>query len=493
MPSSPSSWQDCIAHLGDDDLVSLWSGPALGEHDQPTIIGVGVAAAWICRDSHRGKVETLVAPSRLAILASLLDDPGDDRDNSSVSGGHAFDALTAAWMEQVERCVMDEATRRTNEEIRLNYGINVPTALCSLGFSPSTPSILILPRRTWISIGQRWWRVDVSSTSPTDTEFNGAVVSGETVNNGEASSREERQKPGVDDHRRAITDHAPTDPVAWSTAVAHVVDELRSGAAQKVVMARDALIATATPVSVGDLAAALHDLYPTCWTFAVANLVGASPEMLASVRRGEIRSRVLAGTCAPGDGAALWESAKDREEHRLAALSVTSSLQPIVAGLDAPEQPSLLRLPNVVHLCTDIRATLDSAPATDDSHAHSSSGLARVVEALHPTAAVCGVPTEVAYSMVRDHELMDRGRYAGPVGWVDRSGEGACAIALRCGEVASDGRSVRIFAGGGIMPDSVPEREVAETEAKMRPMREAIARAGTPQPQHAGTHSRLSE
>ena len=97
-----------------------------------------------------------------------------------------------------------------------------------------------------------------------------------------------------------------------------------------------------------------------------------------------------------------------------------------------------------------------------------------VVRALHPTAAVCGTPTQQAFELLSVHELTDRGRYSGPVGWIDANGEGACAIALRCGQVLPDGQSIRVFAGGGIMPDSQPEVEVQETQAKMMPVLQAI-------------------
>jgi menaquinone-specific isochorismate synthase len=157
-------------------------------------------------------------------------------------------------------------------------------------------------------------------------------------------------------------------------------------------------------------------------------------------------------------------SIKDVEEHGYAVRSVADSLLPFSSSLDVPPAPFVLQLPNVMHLASDIRAVV--APGTTSLD---------LVAALHPSAAVCGTPTAVALSVIREVELMDRGRYAGPVGWTGASGDGEWGIALRCAEVdPADPAHLRLFAGCGIVGGSKPADELAESVAKLVPMREAL-------------------
>ncbi|MDY5144862.1 MULTISPECIES: isochorismate synthase [Actinotignum] len=246
----------------------------------------------------------------------------------------------------------------------------------------------------------------------------------------------------------------------WCAAVATVRDMLRAGQADKVVLARDKKLRAQRDFDPRLLCAHLARSYPSCWIYAVRGLVGATPELLVGTRAGEFSCRVLAGTATADEGEALLASEKDRREHEIAVASVRSSLTPVASSLDIPEQPGLLQLPNVCHLATDVRGRSE----------HSALGLAF---ALHPTAAVCGQPTALARDILTDVEHMDRGRYAGPVGWVDAAGNGEFGIALRGGHIT--GNLITLYAGGGIMPQSIPAAEFAETEAKMLPMLSAVA------------------
>jgi len=213
--------------------------------------------------------------------------------------------------------------------------------------------------------------------------------------------------------------------------------------------------------------------YPMCWTFHVDGLIGATPEMLVRRERGLVTSRVLAGTIRrTGDddrdlalAATLARSSKDLEEHEYAVRSVADALAPHCTSMNVPEAPFVLHLPNVMHLATDVAGVTHE---TDD--VASSLTLA---EALHPSAAVGGTPTETARALIHEIEGMDRGRYAGPVGWMDADGDGEWGIGLRSAEV--DGRRVRLFAGCGIVADSDPESELAEAQAKFVPVRDALA------------------
>ena len=245
----------------------------------------------------------------------------------------------------------------------------------------------------------------------------------------------------------------------WRDSVRSMAARLREGAADKAVMARDMTIRCPHGFDERFLLERLSDLYPSTWRFCVDSLVGASPEMLIAAACGTASSRVLAGTCKPGEGQALASSAKDLREHELASESVSSILERLCLDVRA-QGPFLLSLPNVVHLATDIHARLGAAHLLD------------LVAALHPTAAVCGTPRDAAMRLIEELEDTERGRYSGPVGWVDTAGDGEFAIALRCG--LASGTRLRLFAGAGIMPDSDPNVELTETEAKMRPLLDAL-------------------
>ncbi|MFF2050362.1 isochorismate synthase MenF [Leifsonia sp. NPDC058194] len=256
----------------------------------------------------------------------------------------------------------------------------------------------------------------------------------------------------------------------YRDAVAAAVARIREHDLSKTVLARD-LVGHLPHES--DLRRALVELalgYPECWTFAVDGLVGSSPETLVRVHHGTVTARVLAGTISRGTDAAadhdaavtLASSTKDQQEHRFAVASVLEALRPHSADLDVSDLPFTLKLPNLWHLATDVAGTLSDGASSLD-----------LAEALHPTAAVAGTPTPDALAVIRELEPFDRGRYAGPVGWVGGDGDGEWAIALRCAQVDPDG-DITAYAGAGIVADSDPERELAETTMKFRPIVEAF-------------------
>lgn len=260
----------------------------------------------------------------------------------------------------------------------------------------------------------------------------------------------------------------------WERAVATAVARIRAGELAKVVLARDLHATASASIDHRFLIRRLAGRYPGCYTFACAGLVGATPELLISREDREISSLVLAGTARRGRDAAsdealagaLLTSAKDVEEHSYAVADVRSALAPLCERLAVAQRPALLRLANVQHLATTVTGTLAAGhPVTGHT-------VLALVAALHPTPAVCGTPTETAMEVIRELEGMDRGRYAGPVGWVDGSGNGEWGIALRCAEIT--GRRARLFAGCGIVAGSEPAAELAETQAKFRPMQESL-------------------
>jgi len=284
-----------------------------------------------------------------------------------------------------------------------------------------------------------------------------------------ASSPLPRPVPFGDEYRLALLP-GELGADGYRSAVAEAVERIREQDLSKVVLARD--LRGHLPLE-SDLRRALVELalgYPDCWTFAVDGLVGSSPETLVRVHHGTVTARVLAGTMSRGADAArdasaaaeLVASAKDQGEHRFAVTSVMDALRPHSADLAASDEPFTLKLPNLWHLATDIAGMLSDGSSSLD-----------LAAALHPTAAVAGTPRTDALALIRELEPFDRGRYAGPVGWVGGDGDGEWAIALRCAQVEADG-DLTAYAGAGIVADSDPDRELAETTMKFRPIVEAF-------------------
>jgi menaquinone-specific isochorismate synthase len=326
-----------------------------------------------------------------------------------------------------------------------------PVAFTSIAFADEPGrSVLVVPR---IVVGHRdgvTWITEIGDPG-----------------NGSAQVPMQRVRPV----RRPTVDRytAGQLPVmGYREAVHKAVHRMRTGELGKVVLAHDLLAFTDGPVDARFLLHRLADRYPNCWAYAVDGLVGATPELLLRRSGREVSSRVLAGTTWPRPGVAADElaagllgSAKDREEHRYAVDSLAGTLSPHCTTLRVPEAPGVMRLPNVLHLASEIRGELLA-----------DTPLLRLAEAVHPTAAVGGFPTAAAVRLIAELEPMDRGRYTGPVGWVDAEGSGELGIALRCAELRDD--SVRLFAGCGIVAGSDPDSEVREAAAKLVPMREAL-------------------
>lgn len=258
----------------------------------------------------------------------------------------------------------------------------------------------------------------------------------------------------------------------WMSAVAHAVSRIAAGDLEKVVLARDLIATASAPIDVRWPLRRLARDYPMCWTFHVDGLFGATPEMLVRRERGLVMSRVLAGTIRrTGDdthdlalAAALARSSKDLEEHEYAVRSVADALDPHCSSMNLPEAPFVLHLPNVMHLATDVAGVVHDAATVSSL---------QLAQALHPSAAVGGTPTSVATELISEIEGMDRMRYAGPVGWMDASGDGEWGLALRSAYLSGD--TVRLFAGCGIVGNSDPEAELAESQAKLVPVRDSLA------------------
>lgn len=335
-------------------------------------------------------------------------------------------------------------------------------AFTSFAFDAGRPSVLVVPR---IVIGR----------------MNGVTFLTSITRQGEAPADVDAIAAEV---LRPHAAPAPIPAISWpettaqradfQTRVTTAIDRVRAGDVDKVVLARAVLGRAAGAV---DPRLVLHRLahrFGDCWTFAVGGLVGATPELLVARHGDHVHSRVLAGTVGRSedhgaDGrltAALLGSAKDLAEHRYAVHSVATALAMHCTDVSVPPRPRILRLANVAHLATDIRADLaDGATALV------------LAASLHPTAAVCGTPTERAQSVIDEVEGIDRAGYAGPIGWIAASGDGQLGIALRCASLGQPGdpTAVTLYAGCGIVRGSTAAGEWAESEAKLGAMRGALA------------------
>ena len=262
------------------------------------------------------------------------------------------------------------------------------------------------------------------------------------------------------------------DVAAWTATVAAAVQRIDHDELDKVVLARASRAEFERPLDVRWPLTRLARDYPACWTFHVDGFFGSTPEMLVRLDKGLVTSRVLAGTIRrTGDDAhdaalagSLARSSKDLEEHEYAVRSVADALHTHCSAVQRSESPFVLHLPNVMHLATDVAGVVPAGTS-----------VLSVVADLHPSAAVGGTPTADAVALIAQIEGLDRGRYAGPVGWIDGNGDGEWGMGLRSAELAPDARSARLFAGCGIVAGSVPADELAESDAKLIPVRTALS------------------
>ena len=281
----------------------------------------------------------------------------------------------------------------------------------------------------------------------------------------EGSAPPDLLAPVVDRTGPSHIEVAAARPAAdWCAAVATATEAIRSGGLDKVVLAREVTVTADRPFPVATVLDRLRRAFPGCWLTLVDGVVGASPELLVARRDDVVRSHPLAGTAPRGGdpesdarlAASLLSSTKNREEHQITIDEVHETLLPWCSYLDSEAEPSIVPVANVQHLGTMVEGRL-SEPAPS---------VLELVRALHPTPAVCGRPRDPALALIEEIEDLDRESYAGPVGWVDHRGNGAWAVGIR--SAAIDGPVARLRAGNGIVGDSVPEIELAETQAKLQ-------------------------
>jgi menaquinone-specific isochorismate synthase len=360
---------------------------------------------------------------------------------TTVTGKDRFEQARDWWHRQLETFAISDSVHASGTG---------PVLFTSFSFDRNEESVLVIPK---VIVGQKglqsWitWIGDTAQPLLPETPANAAQNS------------------------FTFTDGSITTD-AWKERVAQAITRIEKTGVDKVVLARDLVATTATDIDARPILTKLAAEYPSTWTFAVDGLVGATPELLLRLSKGMVTSRVLAGTIPKtGDdakdlalAASLARSSKDLEEHEYAVRSVAEALEPFCSSTNVPESPYVLHLANVMHLATDVTGALIKSKQRVDAFS--------LLNSLHPSAAVCGTPRNIAFDIIYEIEGMNRGRYAGPVGWIDASGDGELGIALRTGQIA--GKEIRIFAGCGIVAGSNPEKELAESAAKMIPMRSAL-------------------
>ena len=360
---------------------------------------------------------------------------------TAVSGVNRFADARKWWHQQLEKFAISDSVHLSGTG---------PVLFASFSFDPDEESVLVIPK---IVVGMRngsSWITWIGDQPQPALQEEKEILADAEFNWGDGS----------------------LSPAEWQLRVAKAIDEIEKTELEKVVLARDLIVNSHRPIDARKILRNLGAEYPSTWIFAVDGLVGATPELLLRLSRGMVTSRVLAGTISKTGNdekdlalaASLARSSKDLEEHEYAVRSVADALDPLCTSTNVPESPFVLHLANVMHLATDVTGALIESKKSVDAFT--------ILEKLHPSAAVCGTPTEIAAKLINDIEGMPRGRYAGPVGWLDARGDGELGIALRCGQIS--GNELRIFAGCGIVAGSDPEREYAESQAKLLPMRSAL-------------------
>lgn len=337
-----------------------------------------------------------------------------------------------------------------------------PVAFAALGFDPDAPGALIVPR---IVLGRgpegrRW----ITAPAELDDDDIRAAIDAVMAPDPAVGPTPQAQHYTISSVMAAET---------WrDEVVGAAIKRIANGEVEKVVLARALALQTDQPIEVPVVLERLRQSFRSAILFAVDGFIGASPELLVSRTGDIVRAHPLAGTAPRSSdpdadarlAAGLLASDKNRHEHQITIDWLLDTLLPFCSYVDAEPEPSIVTLANVHHLGTRVEGRLSSPTAS----------VLELVAALHPTPAVGGNPQGAALRIIGELEGLDRGRYAGPTGWVDAAGNGAFAVALRSAEI--DGTTARFCAGVGVVADSDPEAELAETRSKFQAIMSALVR-----------------
>ncbi len=336
-----------------------------------------------------------------------------------------------------------------------------PVAVGVLPFRPGSPAELLVPHVTVRK--HRDGTVTVTVVGDDEAAFTDEAVAAALA-----------PPPAPEATATSYTIDPGVPPEHYLAAVATARDAVRRGELTKAVIARPIVVTARRPIDVHAVLLRLRASFGSSYRYSVDGFIGASPELLVEVDGPVVRSHPLAGT-APRTGdvdndariaAELIASTKNQIEHRVVIDVVHDTLLPWASYLDWEPEPSIVTVANVQHLGTRMEGML-SQPGP---------GVVELARALSPTPALGGHPSGAAIELIESVEGFDRGRYGGTVGWVDGAGNGTWAVAIRCAELSDDRRSARSVAGGGIVADSDPAAELAETQAKFQAMLSALIR-----------------
>lgn len=435
-----------VDEFRDRPLVS-WSSAEL------TLVGVGIAREL--RGTGRTRWAEVIAGAHA--IATNTPDPGDEPRDTMPTRDTA-----------PSRAVIAGAVAATSE-----LGFARPRFLGGAAFAPGAAdrapwtgfgdAWFALPRWTYVHDGARAFLVLAVDTRDT--------AAAERWREELAIFRAALAGGSIDRKQPPLVELSPAPAEAWHRQVVEITDAIARGEHAKVVAARTCSVQLGGPVRAAGLLAALDDRHAECVRVMIkpprgGALIGASPERLVRRDGDTVLCDALAGSVAnTGDvtraATELRASAKDRREHDLVVHAIRAALEDAGASVDAPAEPAIRALRHVLHLHTPFVATLRTP-----RH------VLELVARLHPTPAVGGTPQTIATEWIRTHEPAPRGWYASPVGWFDLEGNGELAVALRSGVI--DGNRAHLWAGAGIVAGSDPERELAETEVKLRAMLNAL-------------------
>lgn len=332
-------------------------------------------------------------------------------------------------------------------------------------WSPFAEGLLAVPEECLIEYGGACWRARQALVSP-GADPKAALASLSAP----GSDREKVAPEGGPRPQQPAVD----EPEQYRRIVAAAVEAIRGGEFSKVVLARSTFVPGL--FSASDVLEQLDKAHPQAYVYAFdfgeAAFLGATPERLLSLRKRVLTTMALAGSAPRGEtpeedealGAKLLRSTKNQGEHGIVVDYLVEALTPVCKAIETAAEPVLLKMPNVQHLLTPIQGRLDA-----------DLGLLELLGRVHPTPAVGGFPKERALEYLRSHEGIERGWYAGPVGWIDANGDGEFAVALRSALLARGGAT--LFAGCGIVASSDPDEELLEAGLKARPILQALERS----------------
>jgi isochorismate synthase len=405
-------------------------------------------------------------PGLKAITRPLSAFTDDAPDLNDVAGGDGYlfvrNAIGLAGRGRAATVALDEATAflAAIEHDTVIDGLT-PVALGCVPFLPGSAADLVVPHVLVRKHADGSATVTVVGASDDDlaVERVTELLAPRTPRPASAAHWTIGPAVGVDHYLAAVE------------AARHAV---RNGELTKAVIARPILVQSDEPIDVHAVLRRLRASFGSSYRYSIDGFIGASPELLVEVDGTVVRSHPLAGT-APRTGdvdndariaAELIASTKNQIEHRVVIDVVHDTLLPWASYLDWEPEPSIVTVANVQHLGTRMEGRL-SQPGPS---------VVELVRALSPTPALGGHPRDLAIDLIARVEGFERGRYGGAVGWVDGAGNGTWAVAIRCAELSDDRRSARLVAGGGIVADSDPISELAETQAKFQAMLSAIIR-----------------